>query len=130
MTRLQRKRDGRRGYCGPESSEDFSASSSAFQDLHIFLPPKPDGEGNFSPSFRKRPIQTGLRWLKLLQLACRFSFSLISLQGHSVNITNCPPAPPLASLFPIQFLLSAGRQLTLTPAVTTSQLPVDFPPTA
>lgn len=130
MTRLQRKRDGRWGYCRPGSSEDFSASSSAFQDRHIFLPPKPDGEGNFSPSFRKRPIQTGLRWLKLLQLARRFSFSLISLQGHSVNVTNCPPAPPLASLFHVQFLLSAGRQLTLTPEVTTSQLPVDFPPTA
>ena len=37
ISRLQRKRSRHQGYCGRESSEDFSAFSNTSQDLHLSL---------------------------------------------------------------------------------------------
>lgn len=62
ISRSQRKRSGHRGYCGRESSGDFSAFSSTSQDLHLSLSfhrNQAERGTSYSP-FKKGPSTLGI----------------------------------------------------------------------
>lgn len=62
ISRSQRERSGRQGYCGRESSEDVSAFSSTSQYLYLSLSFHRNqvGRGTSYPPFKKGPSRLGI----------------------------------------------------------------------